>query len=352
MTLCYNLCMKSYKKTNIFRILIIILILCCLIGIIFVLCFIGKDTQLVETFELQKLSSTPLESPIECAADLNSYSFLSVPTQITKIGEDYFLVDCYHNQILTSTSYDKPLEEWLVLTDQINKGHTIAGDGVVYLADDTENNRILIFEKINGSFFLTQTFENIGIRPHYVVYDEAEKSFYVWSSMTGELYIFCREEDSSVVLLENVLTIPELVNVYTRSFTVDGDNIYFPACNGTVLRTAKSDLSVLDRWTVPDEIGGMVQLTKIQDYFYLTVSTDVGGDPSHATILRASSLEQFSESGYEELYTYFIEEGTPYYISSFDGRYYLTCHCYNAGKGVLQFQVIDNQLNDIITLQP
>lgn len=364
--LCYNSGMKNEKKTKTFRCLIYIVLLCCLTGIIFVLCFIVKNTQPAETNDLlkhsdslalydepdQPLFSTPLEVPVECAVDTNPYAFLSVPTQITKIGEDFFLVDCYHNQILTSTSCDKPLEDWLVLTNEINQGHTIAGDGIVYLADDTENNRILIFEKTDGKFFLTQTFENIGIRPHYVVYDEADRCFYAWSSMTGELYVFCREEGSSAVLLKKVLTVPELVNVYTRSFTIDGDDIYFPACNGTILRTAKSDLSVIDRWTVPDEIGGMVQITKIQDYIYLTVSTDVSGDPGHATILRAGSFDQLSDADYEELYTYFIDEGTPYYISYFDNRYYLTCHCYNAGKGVMQFQVTDNQLSDIVTLQP
>lgn len=346
-----------------YKYVIYILIICCLAGII--LCLIIKNTSPAtsgslilsdspepsERVELH-LSSTHLDVPLACAIVNNTYSFLSVPTQITKIGEDFFLVDCYHNQILTSTSCDKPLEEWLVLTDQINRGHTIAGDGIVYLADDTENNRILIFEKIDGQFFLTQTFDNIGIRPHYVVYDEAESCFYAWSSMTGELYVFCREENSNTVLLREVFRIPELDNVYTRSFTIDGDDIYFPACNGMILRAAKSDLSVLERWAVPAEIGGMIQLTRIQNYFYLSVSTDVGGNPEQATILRAGSLDRLSEASYEDLREYFIEDGTPYYISFFDGHYYLTCHRNDPGKGVFQFQVIDDCLTDIITLHP
>lgn len=344
--------------------MIYILLICCLAGII--LRFITRDNPPSETsgslipFDSPEpservkllLSSTPMEVPLACAIVNNSYSFLSVPTQITKIGEDYFLVDCYHNQILTSTSCDKPLEEWLVLTDQINRGHTIAGDGTVYLADDTENNRILIFEKIDGQFFLTQTFDNIGIRPHFVVYDETESCFYAWSSMTGELYVFRREENSSTVWLREVFRIPELDNVYTRSFTIDGDDIYFPTCNGTILRTAKSDLRVLERWSVPGEIGGLIQLTKIQNYFYLSVSTDVSGNPEQATILRVSSLDRLSESSYEDLYEYFIEDGTPYYISFFDDHYYLSCHRNAPGMGILQFQVLDDCLTDIVPLQP
>lgn len=115
----------------------------------------GSEEQAAENKYQQSnypLASTAPAAVLEGGILQNPYSSLSVPTQINKIGEDYFLVDCYHNQILTSTSMDTPLEEWYVVTDQINRGHTIAGDGTVYLADDTENHRILIFEKKSGAF--------------------------------------------------------------------------------------------------------------------------------------------------------------------------------------------------------
>lgn len=50
------------------------------------------------------------------------------------------------------------VNEWDVMTDEISQGHTIASDGEVYLADDTENHRILVFEKEDGKFLHTQTF--------------------------------------------------------------------------------------------------------------------------------------------------------------------------------------------------
>ena len=77
----------------------------------------------------------------------NPYPDLSVPTYITKIDDMYFLVDCYHDQIIYHDNLTDPLTDWSVMTDKINKGHTLAGDGLVYLADDTENNRILVFER-------------------------------------------------------------------------------------------------------------------------------------------------------------------------------------------------------------
>lgn len=283
---------------------------------------------------------------------LNPYSSLSVPTQITKIGDEYFLVDCYHNQILTSTSLDAPLEEWYVMTDQINRGHTIAGDGVVYLADDTENHRILIFEKTGKYFYLTQIFENIGVRPHYIIYDEVSRRFYALSSMTGELYVFYRQEESSNVFLEKILSVPELNNVYARSFTIDNDDIYFVTSIGAILRTRKEDLAVLDCWPVPDEYAGMVQISRIQNYFYITVSTDIAGNAEYANFIRVQDLAQLADASPESLYSDFTQGGTPYYISFFDGSYFLTQHCMIPGTGVWQFQITNDRLDNLQVLYP
>lgn len=133
--------------------------------------------KIVKNASTQVLSWSEAVEAVSSEPVKNVQPSLSVPTQITKIGDDYFLVDCYHNQILTSKTPDAPLTDWYVMTDQINRGHTIAGDGTVYLADDTENNRVLIFEKQDGQFCLTQLFNEIGTRPHYVVYDETENVF-------------------------------------------------------------------------------------------------------------------------------------------------------------------------------
>ena len=93
----------------------------------------NASTQVLSWSEaVEAVSSEPVK---------NVQPSLSVPTQITKIGDDYFLVDCYHNQILTSKTPDAPLTDWYVMTDQINRGHTIAGDGTVYLADDRKQPR-------------------------------------------------------------------------------------------------------------------------------------------------------------------------------------------------------------------
>ena len=135
----------------------------------------------------------------------NSEFTLSVPTYITQLDNNYFIVDCYHDQIIYSDSIKAPLNEWNVLTRDCRQPHTMAGDGKVILVDDTENNRVLVFEKSENGYVNSQLFTDIGSRPHYSVYDEAEKAFYVWSSMTGEMYVFRHEENSSKMYLTEII---------------------------------------------------------------------------------------------------------------------------------------------------
>lgn len=357
---------KSFLQTNAF----LLLIFCC--------CFISACSKQSDSIATDNTTVTPIEtaSPtafaentplpesamkpalipgpeaILCNMTSNTYESLSVPTQITKIGDDYFLVDCYHNQILTSTSLDKPLTEWLVLTDKINWGHTIAGNGSIYVADDTENHRILVFTKYNNAFYQTQIIENIGNRPHYVEYNPDTDRFYVLSSMSSEIYIFYQDDTSLELCLEKILEIPNMEGVYIRSFTfIDGD-IYFAANNGLILRCNMDDLNVLEVWFLPDQLAGLIQVVKIDDYFYLTVSTDNNGNAEYATIIRTIDLSHLEDNQYEDLYPTFGGIGTPYYISSFDGHFFLTHHSSVPGYGVWQFDITNNELQKVNILYP
>ncbi len=135
---------------------------------------------------------------------LNSEYTLSVPTYVDKIGDDWFIADCYHDQIIYNDNLTDPVNEWKVLTKDVSQPHTLAGDGEVMLVDDTENHRVLVFEGNNGGYTNTQVFNEIGQRPHFTVYDEDEKAFYVWSSTTGEMYIFKHEESSNRMYLVEI----------------------------------------------------------------------------------------------------------------------------------------------------
>lgn len=277
---------------------------------------------------------------------LNSYNSLKVPTQIKKIGNHYFIVDCYHNQVIYSENLYRPIKEWQVLGNNMDLPHSIASDGKAYLITDTENNRVLVYEWIAGKYQNTQIFENVGIRPHYIEYDTESNLFFAWSSMTGEMYIIKREDTSGIMYIDEIRCINELRDFYVRSFSILGDKILFPSGNNCYMIIAdKNTFAVLERFPVGASISGMSFATQIGDYFYLSISTDYYGDHIAARLIRTSNLVTLAENAYEDLNMYFPELGVPYYINYFDGNYYITNH--ERKKSIFKFQITDNVIHDI-----
>lgn len=286
------------------------------------------------------------------AVPTNPCSDLSVPTYITKVDDTYFIVDCYHNQVIYHNNLTDPLYEWQVMTSEINKGHTLASDGLVYLIDDTENNRILVFEKREGVFYHTQTFDEIGNRPHYIIYDEPTDTFYAWSSMNGEMYLFRHDPDDSRMYLTETHKIDSLSDTYVRSFTIIDNRIYFVSGipgSPAILEADLDTFEIYNTYSVPAAMAGMIQLTKVENSYYLTISTDINGNQDYATIVRTDDLSTLSSGNYEDVYEYFIGGGTPYYITFIDNSYYLTEHRI-PGHSIWKFQISDGEITDVETL--
>lgn len=298
-------------------------------------------TEYIRSSDLVDVAT--VQSSLGQEPTLNPHPSLCVPTYLTKVENTYFLVDCYHNQVLYHDDLASPLTDWNILTDDIDKGHTLAGDGMVYLVDDTENHRILIFEKREDRFVHTQTFSDIGNRPHYIIYDEKTDTFYAWSSLTGEMYLFRHNPNDTRMYLTEIRRVDALDGIYVRSFTIIDDKIYFVSGNSNIICADLETFEILDTYPVPDSIAGMVQLTKIQDYFYITVSTDITGNQDYATMIRTKELSHLMEEMYEDVYHHFIGGGTPYYITAIDDAYYLTEHRL-PGHSVWRFQVADNEI--------
>jgi len=300
-----------------------------------------KITEYLRSSEVVDASVVEALSKQEPA--LNTYSSLCVPTYITKVEDTYFLVDCYHNQVIYHDDLTSPLTDWKVMTTDMNKGHTLASDGEVYLIDDTENHRILVFEKKEDKFIHTQTFSDMGNRPHYIIYDERTATFYAWSSLTGEMFLLRRNPEDAKMYLTEIRKVDALDGVYVRSFTIIEDKIYFVSGNSNIICADLETFEILDTYPVPDSLAGMIQLTKIQDYYYITVSTDIAGNQDYATMIRTKKLSGLKKRKYEEVYHHFVGGGTPYYITEFDNAYYLTEHRL-PGHSVWSFQVIDNEI--------
>jgi len=276
----------------------------------------------------------------------NAYEDLSVPTQIEKIGDTYYIVDSYHNQVLYSKGVGIGADDWQVMASDLSQPHAIASDGVIYMVVDTENHRVVTYQKMDKGFQELQAIPGVGIRPHYVEYDAATGLFYVWSSMTGEMYLFRRKANSFEVVLENIMRVPELYGKYVRSFTIEGNMIHFPCVHASMIVTVnKKNFRVIARNPVPLQMAGMVQVTKIQNYYYLTVSTDINFNQNAATILRAKSLADFGKGNYENLNALFGSDGAPYYIESFDGAYFATVLRVKSKPCIYKFEVV----NDIVT---
>lgn len=284
----------------------------------------------------------------------NPFPTLSVPTYVTKIKDNYFIVDCYNNQIIYHENLTDPLYEWQIMTNDVSLPHTIAGDGLVYLIDDTESNRILVMtEDVNENgqpiFVPSQEFTEIGNRPHYIIYDERTDTFYAWSSESGEMFLFRHPRDDSHVYLTEVRSIPSLSGVYVRSFTIVEDTIYFVSGNSSIIEASLADFKIKKEYPVPDELAGMIQITPIDDYFYITVSTDVTGNQDFATIIRVKNLKKLQKGDYEDIYSNFIGGGTPYYITRIDDTWYLTEHRL-PGHSIWSFKIIDNTITDVTAI--
>ena len=279
----------------------------------------------------------------------NPFPDLSVPTYVTKTDDTWFLVDCYHNQVIYHDNLSDPLTDWQVLTDEIDKGHTIASDGTVYLVDDTEGNRILVFEKREGVFYHTQTLDEVGNRPHYIVYDAPTDTFYVWSSMNGEMYLCRHDPGDTRMYLTEIRKTEALADTYVRSFTIDGSDIYFVSGipgSPAILRADLSTFEVREAYPVPDVMAGMVQLTIADDSYYITVSTDIAGNQDAATMIRTEDLSQLTEGSYEDVYANFIGGGTPYYITHIDNSYYLTEHRI-PGHALWKFDITESGISNV-----
>ncbi len=276
----------------------------------------------------------------------NDYSTTAVSAQLTEINGNYFIADTYHDRILYVNPRDLGgnLMSCKVMADDFNKPHSICSDGKVFLVTDTDNNRVATYIWYGtGEFVEIQSFENVGVRPHYCVYDKATSRFYVWSSYTGEMYIYGRSPRDLKLTFIDVKKVAGLAGVYTRAFTIDGNDIILASQGaGGIIVVDKNTFKIKASYVVPDEIGGIVQVARIGSHYYLTTSADRSGNQNNAMTVRSSTLAGFmSPATYEDVTASFGGiKGVlvPYYITESNGRYYVRMTALGAGlddKGVV-----------------
>lgn len=261
----------------------------------------------------------------------SEYAQSYVSTQQVCLNGINFIVDTYHDRILynDTANLGNNLFGWKVMANDFNKPHSITSDGMIYLVADTDNNRVATYTRLpSGEFIELQSFVNVGIRPHYCEYDAATQSFYVWSSYTGEMYIYKRTQGTYMVTLSAVKKVNALYGLYTRSFTIDGNNIILTSQGaGGIVVVNKRTFNIVAAYPVPDQLGGVVQVAHVGGHYYLTTSSDRQGNQNVAATYRSTSLAGFMNLATCEDVTAALGGVSgmqvPYYNTNCGGLYYV-----------------------------
>lgn len=273
-------------------------------------------------------------------------NYLYTPTMVEKIENTYFIIDCWHNRIIYNDNLHDEIKEWNTLTNDIVGGHSIASDGEVYLCDDTDNSGVRVFKKNVNKFKQTQIITGVTGRPHFIKYDDKTNIFYVISSTEGKLWTF--KNYNGIIKNEGVYTIRNLENTYTRSFNIIDGYMYMVSGPGYIYKVKYDDKSykIVESYEVPSEITGMNFIEKIDDYYYISSYTNSKGDIS-PMFVRIKNLKLLKDRKYEDLYSKFGFKGTPYYISKFDNKYFITE--IDQSSGIKSFEVNNNKISNIET---
>ena len=203
-----------------------------------------------------------------------------------------------------------------------------------------------MFKKGGDSFKQTQIIGGIETRPHFVIYDKVSSNFFVISSLGGILWII--KNDGGQAKIERKVEIAEIKETYVRSFSLIDGFFYFISGNGFIWKVMldESAYSVLEKFAVPFELSGMNQIVKIGEYFYITVYQD-GSGTIVPNFVRIKDLDKLVGGEYEKLYESFGFKGTPYYITQFDERYFVTE--IDGASGIKSFTTQGDNIENIRT---
>ncbi len=269
-------------------------------------------------------------------------SRLYSPTFLTKINDNYFIVDSWHHRIIYSTSLENPISQWKVLTDHIAGPHSIVSDGNILITEDTGRHRLFVFKKAGANaakeYVLTQTIDNMGKRPHRVIYDQQTKLFYIIASISQQIIAIKDDNGTAEVVYKKYL--PFLKGAYTREIRIMDGKMAFVAGPGKITFTTYKDgnYNVIQQFNVPRALSNMNDIIKINDYYYITATP--------RTFLRVKDLADLTKGKYENLMQVAGYKGTPYFFNEVDGRIFLPQT--SRYSGITSFIIKNDQITDVI----
>ncbi len=276
--------------------------------------------------------------------DGNYKKRLYTPTFITKEICNgislYFIVDSWHHRIIYSKDLDLPIKEWKLLTENIAGPLSLATDGELIITEDTGRHGLMVFKCIDyETFNYAQYISDAGMRPHRTIYDDNTQLFYCIGSFSQNI-IAIRNESGTARVRYNY-KLPFLEECYVRAIRIIDGMMYMISANDYIFVCEYRDASydIIDKIHIGSQFVGANDVFKIGDYFYLTASPQ--------KFIRIKNLKDISTGNYEDLYSDLGMKGTPYFISEFNEKYWIT-EIAQASR-INSFKVENNQIKDFKT---
>ena len=240
---------------------------------------------------------------------------LYTPTFIEKLNGRYFIVDCWHHRIIHASDLNTPLVRWKALDEDIAGPHSIATDGVLYVAEDTGRHGLRIYrEMARGHFERVQEVSEVGVRPHRTLFDTLHQQFLVVGSGDQSIHLLENRHGTLVRTLEK--RIPELGTQYCRSITLHQGLLHFVGNEDIVIyRVERGSVSATGRVIhLPKNYQGS------NDIFFLGSRRGIFTSTPQKVFL-FSSLDELANGTAQDVSAAF--RGTPYSVSRFDGRLWI-----------------------------
>ena len=218
----------------------------------------------------------------------------------------WFIVDCWHHRVLWSYDPSIPIKNWGVVDSKLAGPHSIAYDGHYFGVDDTGNNALVFYEFIAGKFKRVNYIENVGIRPHRIVYDNQKKAFYVVTAGSQEMFKI-EYSDSESFEITKRWSLEHINNEYIRTFTIVDNFIYFTS-PGEIIKTSNDDtFKVISRYKMIEGFEDLNDIYHTGDKFIITAKDAIGVIQSMDDVNEIVNLKE--EMGIK---------GFPYYVSQYD----------------------------------
>lgn len=242
---------------------------------------------------------------------------LYTPTYLTKINDFYIISDCWHHRLIYTKSIENELIEWNTLDDNVMNPHSVATDGRLLVYEDTGRGNIKYVQIQENGFGPINTLNDVGSRPHRIIYDPATEIFFTITSGDQTLHVI--KNKGMILEIERSIKLHFLKNSYCRSISIIDDFIYFTSGGGSVFQTSYVDgeLALIKSFSTPVGFESMNDVYKSKSGWFYFTST------SGRMICRSKSILSFSKGQYEDLSETIGLSGTPYYLSEFDDRLYV-----------------------------